>query len=590
MTFLAEIPIEVLLDNFLPWLAIPDLLHLGSTNRFFTSLCNDETFWKRKLQADFNYSDESTARISGWKLIYKGLSRPRSFVWGESSKGRLGLNKFPRSNIGDVPFPTELHIARGVRIVSLSAAGMSFFALDSEGRVYVWGTLDGTSFALLGDGYNEAGQKAMTPLKLKLPSATRSISCGRLHATTLDENSDVWIFLSWGHPFRLCSPYLDKSSEDTTPLQVTSGWRFSAVLTMSGNVLIWRPFDNEIQERVAVENGQMTDLGIKILAVDDIIQCKTWDLTTSPFRLPEVPRLPPLGGASADEPVQIIKIAALENGLIGLTNQGHVLKFSVTGGLQAAHERWEYLPNFSEIEKIKDHTAYASDLKPPRTLRITHISAQYRTFVAYSPGPESVVLMGSGDAHEHFQPTILPTLQNKDIISVVLGDYHFGALTSTGKLLTWGAYSRGALGLGDPTKIEPGEPGGYRTEQIRSTAASNGGPYPTEVRDPSEVTFDHGEKTKRKRFCFAATAAGWHMGALVIDLEPDTDEKVDNEEDTRPIPGQFPASQQPGPSSGYPQEPGRWGFPFSPSTSIFRVGFAGRGAQRGGNRGSGRGS
>jgi len=79
---LEDIPIEVLLDNLLPSLPVPDLLRLGSTNRFFASLCNDDTFWKRKLQQDFNFSDEGTARSTGWKFIYQGLSRPRTYVWG----------------------------------------------------------------------------------------------------------------------------------------------------------------------------------------------------------------------------------------------------------------------------------------------------------------------------------------------------------------------------------------------------------------------------------------------------------------------------------------------------------------------------
>lgn len=82
MTVLSDLPVEVLLDNLLPWLAIPDLIHLGETDRFFSRLCNDDTFWKRKLQEDFNFTDERTARITGWKQIYRGLSDPKTFVWG----------------------------------------------------------------------------------------------------------------------------------------------------------------------------------------------------------------------------------------------------------------------------------------------------------------------------------------------------------------------------------------------------------------------------------------------------------------------------------------------------------------------------
>jgi SCF-associated factor 1 len=36
-------------------------------------------------------------------------------------------------------------------------------------------------------------------------------------------------------------------------------------------------------------------------------------------------------------------------------------------------------------------------------------------------------------------------------IRVANGDYHWGALTSSGRLYTWGAYSNGALGLGHPS-------------------------------------------------------------------------------------------------------------------------------------------
>jgi SCF-associated factor 1 len=78
----------------------------------------------------------------------------------------------------------------------------------------------------------------------------------------------------------------------------------------------------------------------------------------------------------------------------------------------------------------------------------------------------------------------------------VPGDYHYIALTSSGKALTWGVSDKGALGLGDL---------GY-------------GSLP-DVEVPTEVRFDHGRKSPKDRFCFSVAAAGWHTGALVIDLE-----------------------------------------------------------------------
>lgn len=118
-------------------------------------------------------------------------------------------------------------------------------------------------------------------------------------------------------------------------------------------------------------------------------------------------------------------------------------------------------------------------------------------------------------------PKVIPALQNRSIISVVLGDYHYGALTSTGKLLTWGDYSRGALGLGDPAKLPSGTPGGFQTEQQRLRATEHGRGAPPMVEVPTEVKFGLGTGRDEPKdvFCLSAAAAGWHMGALVLDRE-----------------------------------------------------------------------
>ena len=120
-------------------------------------------------------------------------------------------------------------------------------------------------------------------------------------------------------------------------------------------------------------------------------------------------------------------------------------------------------------------------------------------------------------------PIIIPELQNKSIISVVLGDYFFGSLTSSGRLLTWGGYCRGALGLGDPGDLPVGSPGGFANREDQVQAQRYGYGSPPDVGVPSEVRFDH-ELTrggKTKQYCLAAAAGGWQMGALVIDLEED---------------------------------------------------------------------
>lgn len=192
--------------------------------------------------------------------------------------------------------------------------------------------------------------------------------------------------------------------------------------------------------------------------------------------------------------------------------------------------------NYPRTSKFSMHPRHLPNL--PRH----QISGNFKTFTAYSTGSESIVLTGniesdpaanlaSPSTHTPpFKPTILPRLQSphNSVISVVLGDYHFGCLTSTGKLLTWGAFSKGALGLGDPLDLDAGKPGGFnsqRDKNVAQTAAGSGHMpvTPREVSVPTEVRFDWEERKSKKegreKYCFAATAAGWHMGALVIDLE-----------------------------------------------------------------------
>ncbi|EIN09593.1 RCC1/BLIP-II [Punctularia strigosozonata HHB-11173 SS5] len=608
MPGLADLPVELLLDNLLPALTIPDLLSLSQTSRFFASLGDDDTLWKRKLAQDFNFTGQGTARTSGWKFIYRGLRKPKVFVWGQNDNGRLGL---PGLHDRDVPAPVELKIP-GARIVALAAGGMSFHAIDSEGQVYVWGTLDGSSYSLQNDGYANPSKEAPKPMKLELPQPIRSINCGRLHATALAADLSVYSFLSWGLPFKVNSHLLDLSDPDSTPRQVESGWAYSAVLTESGNVLVWWPFlppDDEPAEgqpegsHIGIAHDlKMEEFDKKAREGDDrfkvkskknssgvdSIPCILWDLRFDPLIIRPPPAAdlpdfdPPVSKEWEDKwtrpsidtvkNTNIVKIAALDNVLMALTDKGHVLRYRGLSNAENAQQgRWEYMPYFSELKKIKRHPTYsdpkdpAEHVEPPKQMHISHISGHFNTFIAYSPatGPSStsVVLIGKVDSSPDAMPDIPPALQNRDVIAVCIGDYHYGALTSTGKLVTWGSYSRGALGLGDPREIPAGAPGGYAEERQRLAAIDGRRPTPANVNVPSEVRFDHAARKQgraRERFCFHAAAAGWHFGALVIDLDPD-DEAVsetpqlieDQELDPENLPGGscFPLpSQTPGSS------------------------------------------
>ncbi|KAH9884808.1 RCC1/BLIP-II [Cubamyces lactineus] len=611
---ITDLPAELFLDGIFPYLPVSDILHLGQTNRFFNSLSEDEAYWHRRIQEDFNFSGSDTARRSGWKFLYKRLSDPHLYVWGEKSHNRLGLANPPKTSVRDgVPYPVRLDIP-GVHLVSLVAGGMSFHAIDSRGDIYVWGVLNGETFALRSDGFAEAGQRADHPMKLQLPTKFRSLSCGRLHTTGFDAESHVWTFTSWGRPFRLSSSLVDKSSPETMPVQVESGWSFSAILTESGDVLAYWPFGGRMKSIINQKDEELNNIenpelkaAVRARADDNnpnVIPCHWWVMHgADPVRLPAVPvhslpvlRKTGLSQEQLDEDTKLVKIAALDNCAIGLTNKGHVLRYDgLANEVAYVQGRWEYLPYFSDLEKLREHAVYrASDegappqVDPPETMHITHVSASFQTFFAYSTGSSSTVLMGkvNSDPPESYLPSVIPELQNRAVISVVVGDYHFGALTSTGELLTWGAFSKGALGLGDPTKVPTGQPGGFADSEQLRTSVNRWGIMrpPPDVRVPTAVRFDHGERRKREKYCFAAAALGWHTGALVIDVDRDDDRE---DEDGVDMPGAFPSDDAPSPDEPeidpapmpgmvhiLPHDRGRG---FTP----FRIGFAGRGMNRG---------
>lgn len=247
-------------------------------------------------------------------------------------------------------------------------------------------------------------------MHISLWTLSFEFSCGRLHAMTLDANSTIWNFRSWGRPFRLISPSLDCSSPETTPAQIECGWAFSTVLMRSGDVYAWWPYGGTFEDRYREAMAELDkDNSTKAIVSDDdtVIPCHTWEINKDPIKLPILPDLPDLTATGLSEEerrkdTKLIKIAAFDNCLVGLTNKGHVLKIDGLSD-EDSIQIWRYvssaqiiwypflncdgqLPNYSEIDKVKEHSAFRTTTgddgqeRPPQvefssdTMLITHVS------------------------------------------------------------------------------------------------------------------------------------------------------------------------------------------------------------------------
>ncbi|PAV22969.1 RCC1 BLIP-II [Pyrrhoderma noxium] len=413
------------------------------------------------------------------------------YLWGHAQNGRMGI---PGVSYG-IESPMLFVPLSDRPISNLYAGGWSYMALDHKGRLYAWGAMNGGYRSHHYNGFESIGKTSERPLRLEMPDLLKSVSCGRAHAAALDVRGHVWMFLNWGQPFWFSTRLLDNTSPESTPIQVVSSWDCSAILTESGSVLVlW--LDERRIFTSSIENEP-------VRATDHIIQCSILEACQEPFLLPSIPGLPLLYETDSPDSLEVVtklvKIAAMNGALIGLTDKGHVLKMNNFASGQS-HYEWTYLPQFSEPARISSYLTSSLNEPgniPPRDIRMTDIVAQHLQFYAFTSHENTIVLRGNKTTNPSTAPDIIPQLSYKGVKSISIGDYHCIALTVYGKVYTWGRNLEGSLGF---------------------QAEGTGDHPPTEV----VIPLNNG-------FCIGATAGGWHTGVLAIELNGIDDTSMGNE-------------------------------------------------------------
>ena len=167
------------------------------------------------------------------------------------------------------------------------------------------------------------------------------ISYGRKHAIALDVSGGVWLLTSWGRPSRMVSPLPCSGTKGTSVVQVECGWTFCVVLTQSGEVFAWWPFEEGHRYYRWVKMKDMNSVGDSTEGRPSqdwktkTIQCSVWDDEFPALRLPPIPTesLPGLrqrcyeteDSNAHQSGVKLVKLAAMAHSLVGVTNEGHVL-------------------------------------------------------------------------------------------------------------------------------------------------------------------------------------------------------------------------------------------------------------------------
>ncbi|KAI7855413.1 regulator of chromosome condensation 1/beta-lactamase-inhibitor protein II [Circinella umbellata] len=460
---LLDLPLDILIDNILYNLDAQSLVHLACTNKTFSQLINDELLWKHRVFSDYNLPHDASFRHSGWKQLYSKLKDSVVYTWGENMDGRLGhppqisainlriRNRYARQ--ADVTAPKELVSLRGKGIVDIVSSGWGFHALDRHGHVWLWGRMHGDMVSRLSLGAALVSE----PTLVQVPSHIQAISCGRSHAIALGRDGSVW---HWDN-YRV----VQRIRVSNPIVQVAANWGYSSLLTSEGKLI-------RIEHPDMVTNAEDTLPDLMINAEANGVTLQSIEADAKKNSLPF---------KSIEKGDKIVQIAGLEKCTLVLTRYGRVFKIwtelADPLALTPATLTTE-LTKYGATEPELNEREGRNNRKMQR-----FVSAQFRNFAVYTA--DGKVLLGHQDHTAETEPEVLDQLQH-DICKVSFGDYHSGALTNQGDLLTWGANSNGAIGHGE------------------------GGVFVEPKTIPEKIS------SLRDMFVFAIGFGGWQSSALAI--------------------------------------------------------------------------
>jgi SCF-associated factor 1 len=327
-------------------------------------------------------------------------------------------------------------------------------------------------------------QPIKTPTVVKLPQGVRiaSISCGRSHAIGLSTEGKVY---HWNHIKKVQEILLPNTSSRV--IQVSGNWGYSSLLTASGEIFIVPQPENAEDDEEPILTTQAQGYGITLQTYISDAQNMGKEVSVVP-----------------DD--KFVQIAAMESDTLVLSKKGKVYKFGTAQLIERETEEEEeelgegppvFLSNPAATGGELPHYSSPdpSDIIDSDGTLTMFISAFYHNFAIYTVN--GAVILGTNQTGPDDQPTTRQELNN-NICKVTFGDYHSGALTNDGDLLTWGSYSRGALGHGSA---------GLPRRNIRNRF---------EMMAPEPEISPRKIEALQDMFVFAASFGGWHSACLAF--------------------------------------------------------------------------
>ncbi|KAG7338173.1 regulator of chromosome condensation RCC1 repeat protein [Nitzschia inconspicua] len=332
------------------------------------------------------------------------------FTWGRGEDGQLGLG-----DTSDQDEPTYVDSLRGVGVRQIACGSGHTVVLSTEGEVFTWGRGDDGRL-----GHGDNGWKYVPRITQALAGqVVVQVTCGSYHTAAVTGNGDLYTWgggmygkLGHGNEAGHSTPKRVEALVGLNVSQIACGSRHTAIITSSGAIYTWGDKENGVAGHGDTEGHQYTPKLLERLAGKRIVQLSACGFHTG-----------------------------------CLTAEGELFTWGEGkfGRLGHGAERNCHSPRL--VETLIG--------KKPRQVSCGgfHTAVVTEDGHLYTFGGGEHGQLGHNDRVNKVKPTMVQALEDVFVSQITCGWSHSVALTSKGRIYTWGNGDHGKLGHGSGRKV-----------------------------------------------------------------------------------------------------------------------------------------
>ena len=355
-------------------------------------------------------------------------STGRIFTWGENNGGQLGdgttIDKYIPMDITN-----NMELNTGETVTSVSSGDGYQAAITSKGRLFTWGA---NWFGQLGDGtiiFRYDPNDITTKFGLITGETVTTVSLGNYHSSAITSKGRVF---TWGDndygqlgdgtttdrhsPTEITTNFVLNAGEAITDVFI--GAYHSCAITSNGRIFTWG-YNSYGQ----LGNGTTTSGSIPA------------DITTN-------------FGLDTGEKITSVALGNLHSSAV--TSEGRLFTWGYNSASQLGDGTT--ISRYTPTNITANFGIIGNETITSVSLGFNHSSAITSEGRLFTWGSNQRGQLGVGTFTNKNIPTDitanLSLVNDETVTSISLGDYHSSAITSEGRLFTWGFNSSGQLGDG----------------------------------------------------------------------------------------------------------------------------------------------